>query len=83
MHHDYTGQGVDQLKDIITKIMTTPEDRRLIMTGAWVRFSAPSDSKCYKCIRMVSGPSLCHRVTMRLSPLLLSLLPLYPSMESQ
>lgn len=34
MHHDYQGQGVDQLKDCITKIISNPEDRRLIMTGA-------------------------------------------------
>ena len=34
MHHDYQGQGVDQLKDCIMKIICNPEDRRLIMTGA-------------------------------------------------
>jgi thymidylate synthase len=34
MHTDYTGQGVDQLADVIRKIKTTPNDRRIIMT-AW------------------------------------------------
>jgi dihydrofolate reductase/thymidylate synthase len=34
MHTDYTGQGVDQLADLIQRIKTTPEDRRLILT-AW------------------------------------------------
>jgi dihydrofolate reductase/thymidylate synthase len=34
MHTDYTGQGVDQLKDCIQKIINNPEDRRIIMS-AW------------------------------------------------
>lgn len=34
MHTDYTGQGVDQLKDVINKIKNTPDDRRIIMS-AW------------------------------------------------
>jgi dihydrofolate reductase/thymidylate synthase len=34
MHTDYTGQGVDQLKDCIHKIIHNPEDRRIIMS-AW------------------------------------------------
>ena len=34
MNTDYTGQGVDQLKDCIEKIMHNPEDRRIIMS-AW------------------------------------------------
>ena len=34
MHTDYTNKGVDQLKDCIHKIKTSPEDRRIIMT-AW------------------------------------------------
>eukprot|EP00775_Hariotina_reticulata_P006877 gene6877-7093_t len=34
MHTDYTGQGVDQLADLIQRIKATPEDRRLILT-AW------------------------------------------------
>lgn len=33
-HTDYTGQGVDQLKEIIERIKTNPHDRRLILT-AW------------------------------------------------
>ena len=33
MHADYTGMGIDQLKECIEKIKQTPEDRRLIMTG--------------------------------------------------
>lgn len=31
---DYTGQGIDQLKDIIERIKVNPSDRRLILT-AW------------------------------------------------
>ena len=34
MHADYEGKGVDQLRDCIHKIKTSPEDRRIIMT-AW------------------------------------------------
>jgi thymidylate synthase len=34
MHTDYTGQGIDQLKEIIDKIKNNPNDRRIIMC-AW------------------------------------------------
>lgn len=34
MHADYTGAGVDQLADLIHKIKTNPNDRRLVLT-AW------------------------------------------------
>ena len=34
MHTDYTGKGVDQLADCISKIKNSPEDRRIIIT-AW------------------------------------------------
>lgn len=34
MHADYTGQGVDQLMDVIHKLKTNPNDRRIIMS-AW------------------------------------------------
>ncbi|XP_057374939.1 thymidylate synthase-like isoform X1 [Daphnia carinata] len=34
MHSDYSGQGVDQLKNLIHTIRTNPEDRRMILT-AW------------------------------------------------
>jgi hypothetical protein len=34
MHADYTGKGVDQLAEVIHKLRTNPEDRRIIMT-AW------------------------------------------------
>jgi dihydrofolate reductase/thymidylate synthase len=34
MHTNYSGQGIDQLKECIDKIKKTPEDRRIIMT-AW------------------------------------------------
>jgi thymidylate synthase len=34
MHSDYTGKGVDQLRDCIQKIVSNPEDRRIVMT-AW------------------------------------------------
>lgn len=33
-HTDYTGQGIDQLQDLIDRIRTQPNDRRLVMT-AW------------------------------------------------
>jgi thymidylate synthase len=33
-HTDYTGQGVDQLADVIHKLKTTPYDRRIILS-AW------------------------------------------------
>lgn len=33
-HTDYSGQGVDQLADVIHKIKTDPDDRRIIMS-AW------------------------------------------------
>jgi dihydrofolate reductase / thymidylate synthase len=34
MRSDYSGQGIDQLKECIEKIKKSPEDRRIIMT-AW------------------------------------------------
>lgn len=34
MHADYTGQGVDQLADVIRKLKTNPNDRRIILS-AW------------------------------------------------
>lgn len=34
MHANYDGQGIDQLKDIINKLKTNPDDRRMVMT-AW------------------------------------------------
>lgn len=34
MHDDYTGQGVDQITELIKKIKTNPADRRLIIS-AW------------------------------------------------
>jgi len=34
MHEDYTGQGVDQLADVISRIKSNPSDRRLLLT-AW------------------------------------------------
>ncbi|XP_063902109.1 thymidylate synthase-like [Zophobas morio] len=34
MHHDYSGEGVDQLKKIITTIKNNPDDRRMIIS-AW------------------------------------------------
>jgi len=34
MHADYSGQGVDQLQDVIDRIRTSPNDRRLIVC-AW------------------------------------------------
>lgn len=40
MHADYTGQGFDQLLDVIHKIKNNPDDRRIIMS-AW----NPSDLK--------------------------------------
>lgn len=40
MHADYTGQGFDQLLDVIDKIRNNPNDRRIILS-AW----NPSDLK--------------------------------------
>jgi thymidylate synthase len=40
MHADYTGQGFDQLLDVIDKIKNNPNDRRIIIS-AW----NPSDLK--------------------------------------
>ena len=40
MHADYTGQGFDQLLDVIHKIKNKPDDRRIILS-AW----NPSDLK--------------------------------------
>ncbi|KAJ1397662.1 Thymidylate synthase [Sesbania bispinosa] len=34
MHNDYTGQGFDQLLDVINKIKHNPDDRRIILS-AW------------------------------------------------
>ena len=34
MHTDYSGQGVDQLKQCVERIKSTPEDRRIVLT-AW------------------------------------------------
>jgi hypothetical protein len=34
MHADYSGQGVDQLRQCIETIKRNPEDRRIVMT-AW------------------------------------------------
>lgn len=34
MHSDYTGQGIDQLQEVIDKIKSSPNDRRLIVC-AW------------------------------------------------
>ncbi|EEF49441.1 bifunctional dihydrofolate reductase-thymidylate synthase 1 [Ricinus communis] len=40
MHADYTGQGFDQLLDVVNKIKNNPDDRRIILS-AW----NPSDLK--------------------------------------
>lgn len=40
MHADYTGQGIDQLKECIEKIKTNPSDRRIIMC-AWNPIDIP------------------------------------------
>ncbi|XP_015515496.1 thymidylate synthase [Neodiprion pinetum] len=34
MHTDYTGKGIDQLKDVVEKLKHSPDDRRIIMC-AW------------------------------------------------
>ena len=45
MHADYTGEGVDQLANIIHTIKTNPNDRRMIMT-AW----NPAGTICFYCL---------------------------------
>jgi len=40
MHTDYTGQGVDQLRQCIETIRTNPNDRRIVMT-AWNPVALP------------------------------------------
>lgn len=40
MHTDYSGQGFDQLADVINKVKNNPDDRRIILS-AW----NPSDLK--------------------------------------
>ena len=42
MHADYTNQGIDQLRDVIHKIKTTPHDRRMIIC-AWNPMGKISD----------------------------------------
>ncbi|XP_053695480.1 thymidylate synthase [Sabethes cyaneus] len=39
-HDDYSGQGVDQLAEVIKRIQTTPNDRRIIMS-AWNPIDIP------------------------------------------
>lgn len=39
-HDDYTGQGIDQLAEVITRIKTNPTDRRIIMS-AWNPVDVP------------------------------------------
>ena len=45
MHADYTGEGVDQLANIIHTIKTNPNDRRMIM-AAW----NPAGTICFYCL---------------------------------
>lgn len=40
MHSDYSGQGVDQLQQVINTIKNNPDDRRIIMC-AWNAFDLP------------------------------------------
>ena len=40
MHADYTGQGVDQLAQVIDQIKHNPDSRRIIMS-AWNPTGAP------------------------------------------
>lgn len=47
-HTDYTGQGVDQLQEVIDKLRTNPYDRRIIMS-AW----NPAGTSSYLLILMV------------------------------
>ena len=52
MHSDYTGQGVDQLNNVIHTIKTNPSCRRIIMS-AW----NPMGN-----VRHDNAQSLCERV---------------------
>ncbi|XP_075234613.1 thymidylate synthase [Lycorma delicatula] len=40
MHTDYAGKGIDQLQDVINKIKTDPNDRRILMS-AWNPIDLP------------------------------------------
>ena len=59
MHADYNGQGVDQLADLISRIKSNPEDRRLILS-AWNPTALP-DMALPPCHLMcqVSPPEAC------------------------
>lgn len=73
MNADYTGQGFDQLLDVIDKIKINPDDRRIILS-AW----NPSDLKlmalppCHMfaqvCLEMVHLLFLCYMSFVLLHP---------------
>ena len=52
MHTDYSGQGVDQLKNVIHTIKTNPYDRRIIMS-AW---NPVGKIFCVWCLQVITNP---------------------------
>ena len=50
MHDDYTGKGVDQVAEVIRKLKTNPNDRRIIMS-AW-NPAGKGNSVCVRGYRM-------------------------------
>jgi len=67
MHVDYSGQGFDQLLDVINKIKNNPDDRRIILS-AW----NPADLKLMAlppCHMFAQVCTLIHCVFFENSPL--------------
>ena len=54
MHSDYSGQGVDQLKNVIDTIKNNPNDRRIILC-AWNPKGMNSGSYIVLNIPMMNG----------------------------
>ncbi|KAH0552596.1 thymidylate synthase [Cotesia glomerata] len=63
MHADYTGQGVDQLQNVIDTLRTNPNDRRMIMS-AWNPVDIPNMAlppcHCLVQFYVSNGELSCH-----------------------